>query len=181
MTSGLLLSAFFAMAKLDPAYLVAYGSGASDTEVVEYYSLSCPKCLELFVTDFPKLREIRPDVRFVFHPDPADLLTLQAMVCFELLKEEQKPIFLETVLECLHENQGRGGLAILQTAMDALGLPVSDLGKIEFLETTNAYRAAFRFLIQEDVVTFVPSYEINGTFFDAPPISTSIEEQLRNL
>ncbi len=169
------------MATLDPLYLVAYGEQDSDIEVVEYYSLSCPKCIELSVTDFPKLREAYPEIRFILHPEPADLLTLQAMVCLEKLEEEQKPLFLETVLECLHENRGRGGLAILQTAMEALGSPMPDLAEIEFLETADAYRAAFRFLIQDDVVTTVPAYEINGVLYDEPPLFLSIEKQLRNL
>lgn len=169
-----------AMAKLDPTYQVAYGDPASAEEVVEYYSLSCSKCLELFTTDFPKLRESHPNVRFVFHPDPADLLTLQAMVCLERIEEEQRPLFLETVLECLHENRGKGGLAILQAAMEALGTPVPDLDKIEFLEKADAYRAAFRFLIQEDVITAVPSYEINGKLIDAAPTFAALDQHLRN-
>ncbi len=169
-----------AMAKLDPVYQVAYGDPDLAREVVEYYSLSCTKCLELFSTDFPKLRDAYPDVRFVFHPDPADLLTLQAMVCLEKIGEEKRAVFLETVLQCLHENRGRGGLAILQAAMEALGTPVPDLDKIEFLEKADAYRAAFRFLIQEDVITAVPSYEIDGKLIDAAPTFDALDQHLRN-
>ena len=167
-----------AMAKLDPTYQVAYGDSKAEREVVEYYSLSCSKCLELFTTDLPKLKAVYPEVRFVFHPDPADLLTLQAMVCLEKIDEEKRPLFLQAVLECLHENRGRGGLAILQTAMEALDTPLPDLDKLEFLETTDAYRAAYRFLVQEDVVTTVPSYEIDGELIDAAPTFTALVQRL---
>ncbi len=177
--SSFLLSALFAMAKLDLTYQVAYGESASEIEVVEYYSLSCPKCLQMFNEDFGALKEKYPEIRLVFHPDPADLLTLQFMVCLEKLEPDLRPIFFETVLECIYENEGRAGLAILQSAMEALKVPVPDLGKMEFLEKAPAYSAALRFLIQEDVISTVPSYEINGVLFDAAPTFASIDKEMQ--
>ena len=87
--------------KLDPKYQVGYGDPNSSIKVVEYFSLSCAKCFEFFQEDFQGIRRKYLDtgeISWSFHPDPADLLTLQAMVCLENLPNEvKKRLFLETV------------------------------------------------------------------------------------
>src|SRR3990167_750299 len=102
------VSVFYGFEKLGAQYQIHYGNSDAPTKVVEYFSLSCPKCYTFFKKEFPKIREKHlNDISLVFHPDPADLLTLQAMVCLEILPPEHKPLFLEAILTHIEENKGR--------------------------------------------------------------------------
>lgn len=175
----------WAFEKLDPKYQIAYGNPKSKIKIVEYFSLSCPKCFDFFENDFRFIREKyleTGEVFWVFHPDPADLLTLQAMVCLEhLLTVERKRLFLETVLKHLKERKNRQGCLIMQTAMEILGHPLPHLHEMKFLEKTEAFKEAFVFLKQKDAVKAIPVVEINGKICEEYPTKEFLEQEIDNL
>jgi hypothetical protein len=165
--------------RLDPKYEVRYGSGG--TEIVEHFSLSCRTCADCFAKDFQGIQEDYIDsgkASWIFHPTPADLLTLQYMVCLEKLSEEEKPLFFESVFESIASSSPKEGCRLLQAAMEVLGRPVPDLDKIEFLEKTEAFQDALEYLKQEDVISVVPTLEIDGKRIDKTPTRTIIDTQL---
>lgn len=88
-----LFSHVFSMEKLPSEYLVKYGDPQAETKIIEYFSLSCPDCIKCFIHEFKPIQKEFIDTRkasWAFHPNPADLLTLQAMVCLEKLTEKEK-------------------------------------------------------------------------------------------
>jgi hypothetical protein len=174
-------SSIFGFEKLDSKYWVQYGKPDAEVKAVEYISLSCPKCLELFKEDFPKIKEKFIDsgrVSWVYHLDPADLLTLQAMVCLEQLSEEQKPLFFASIVENLPNV--KDGCHLMQAAMETFGKPIPDLGKVEFLEKSQAFQDAFQFVRQEDVITVIPTLEIDGVIYKEFPSAEFIDSKLSN-
>lgn len=168
--------------KLDPKYQIGYGDPNSSIKVVEYFSLSCAKCFEFFQDDFQGIRRKYLDtgeIFWSFHPDPADLLTLQAMVCLENLPNEvKKRLFLETVLKHIQEKKFKHGCLIMQAAMEVLGIPLPDLAEIEFLEKTQAFKEAYLFLKQDDVVKTIPMLEINGRIRAEYPSKDFLEKEI---
>jgi hypothetical protein len=188
-TSQIIFSLLFPAAlcsfqQLDPRYQVLYGNPQAEHRVVEYYSLSCPKCLALYQKEFPNIQKDyleQNNISWSFHPSPTDLLTLQEMVCLEKLESAERKIFLETILESLTLSKGQNGCPILQAAMEALGKPMPDLDKIDFLAETEAFHSAGAFLMQKDVFFIVPTVEIDGTIHDVLPDRTFLDTQLRSL
>lgn len=175
LTLNACLSAF---EKLPPQYQITYGNQHAPIQAVEYFSLSCPKCLQSFKKDFPSLRKKyvnSHDVYWVFHPSPADLLTLQAMVCLEKLSEEEKRVFLEVVVENLEDPSE--GCLIMQTAIKTLGKPLPQLAQLDYLKQTSAFTSAYQFLKQEDVIKELPTVEINGKVYDEFPNSKFLEKK----
>lgn len=173
------LSAF---EKLPSQYLVAYGNPQAPIQVTEYFSLSCAKCIENFRKDFKALKERYIDTQkayWVFHLNPADLLTLQAMVCLENLSLEEKKIFWEVVLDTL-ENPSDGCL-IMQIAMETMGKPLSQLKDPSYLQMTSSFKNAYHYLKQPGLVTELPTVEINGKIYDAFPHRQFVEKQLSSL
>lgn len=173
---GFSLSAF---EKIPPQYQVTYGSPTAPIQVTEYFSLSCLKCLEGFKKDFKDLKEkyiTSQKVYWVFHVNPADLLTLQAMVCLEKLSQHEKRIFWEVVLDTL--NDPSEGSAIMQIAMETLGKPISQLQDISYLQNTASFKAAFKYLKQPDIIKDLPTVEINGKLHDEFPSRQFLEKQL---
>lgn len=175
----------FTFEKLDSKYQISYGNPNSQIKVVEYFSLSCTKCFEFFNEDFQTIRHRyldRGEISWSFHPDPADLLTLQAMVCLETLPdEEKKRLFLETVLKHIQEKNFKHGCLIMQATMEVLGFPLPNLAEMEFLEKTRAFGDAFLFLKQKDVVKIIPTLEINGELREEYPSKDLLENELRAL
>ena len=177
-------SAVWSFEKLDPKYQIAYGNPESSIKIVEYFSLSCPKCFDFFLVDFPLIKRQYLDtdeISWIFHPDPADLLTLQAMVCLEHLPDGQKRCFLETVLKHLKEKNYKHGCLIMQAAMEVLGYPLQSLAEMGFLETTEAFKEAFAFLKQKDVITSIPMVEINGKLREEYPTKEFLEKEITSL
>jgi hypothetical protein len=173
-----------AFEKLDPKYQIQYGNPDSSIKIVEYFSLSCPKCFEFFHEDFPSIKQKYLDTKNVswsFHPDPADLLTLQAMVCLEHLPEAQKRLFLETILKHLGEKNTKHGSFVMQAAMEILNHPLPALSQIEFLEKSEAFQQAFLFLKQPDVVKSIPMVEINGVLQEEYPTKELLGETIESL
>jgi len=173
-----------AFEKLDPKYQIQYGNPAADVKVVEYFSLSCPKCYEFFERDFPDIQEkllVSKKAAFIFHPDPADLLTLQAMVCLEQLPEEKRKLFFEVILKHLPKESPKNGCLVLQAAMEALNHPVPRLADIDFLEKTEAFNHAYLFLKQTDVLQTIPMVEINGILRAEYPTAEFLTREIETL
>ena len=166
-----------AFEKLPAKYQIFYGNSDAKVQIVEYFSLSCPKCFEFFTEEFPSIREkyIKTgEIGWAFHPDPADLLTLQAMVCLEQLTPKQKTIFLEALIKNLLEMKRKHGCLLMQGAMEVFQRPVPELENMEFLAKTEAFQAAFQFLKQEDVIQSIPTLEINGKICEEYPTAKTV-------
>lgn len=173
------LSAF---EKLPSRYQVSYGNPDAPIHVTEYFSLSCPKCLESFRRDFKSLREKYIDsqkVYWAFHVIPADVLSLQAMVCLEQLPQKDKRIFWEVLLDTL-DDLSEGAL-IMQISMEKLGNPNPELGDLSYLKSTESFQTAYRYLKQSDTIKELPTIEINGKIYDEFPTRKFIEKQLTSL
>lgn len=186
----LFLFLFFSVAiaqcfeKLPPSYQISYGNPDAPVQVVEYFSFTCPKCLKLIREDFEVLKEkyINTGMSYwVFHPDPADRLTLQAMICLEKLDDIQKRLFFEVVCKNLDAKRLDSGCAVMQAAMEYFKHPLPELGKTSFLEGTQEFQTAFAFLKQDDVITAVPTVEINGKIYDEFPSRRFLEGRLTAL
>ncbi len=170
-----------AFEKLEPEYLVRYGSPDAPCQIVEYVSLSCGKCMELIEKELPEVIEKYIDTNeasLIYHPLPADLQTLQMMVCFELLDENEKPLFLNALGKGLLQTKGKQGCKMMQLAMEGLEKPLPDLDKIEFLEKTQAFQSAYRFLKQEDVIKIIPTIELDGVLVEESPTMELLDEYI---
>ena len=55
------------------------------------------------------------------------------------------------------------------------------LEQLDFLEETEAFQQAYRFLKQPDLFTLIPSVEINGTLHDEFPSLKFLEKQVQSL
>lgn len=177
--SSLALPAF---EKLPAQYQVSYGNTSAPIKVVEYFSLSCPKCLQSFKKDFKSIRESFIDtnkVHWSFHVNPTDLATLQAMVCLEKLPPKEKRVFWEVVIDSL--DTPSEACTIMQVAMEALGKPLPQLSDLSYLEHTNSFKTAYKYLKQADVIQEIPTVEINGKIHDAFPSLKFLEKQFSSL
>lgn len=164
-----------AFEKLDAKYRVAYGQPDAKHRIVEYVSLSCPKCIDSIRNGLHQWN----DVFWEYHPVPADIATLQAMVCLEHLSANEKPIFLEVISKHVAQVGKQGICLLMQAAMNGFEKPLPDLDKMEFLEQSAAFRKAVDFLKQKDVIQVIPTVEIDGVLLDQFPNRDVIEQQLK--
>ncbi len=180
-----LIPSLFGFEKLDPKYQICYGRAETKPCFVEYFSLSCPKCIDHFNQKFPTLKEEFIDtenIAWIFHPDPADLLTLQLIHCLSSLPEEKKIPFFEALMKNLPKLKTYDQKAdLIQEAMRILESPMPDLKNIAFLEETKAFQDAFFFLTQEDVVTTLPSIEIDEILYTETPNAAFVQAHLSRL
>lgn len=168
--------------KLSLTCQVAYGKEDAPIKVTEYFSLSCPVCIEGFQKDFPTLKAKYIDsgqVFWSFHLHPADLLTLQAMVCLEKLSFQEKRIFFETFIEMMRKPAE--GCFIMQVAMQTLDNPVPELSEIEYLKKSASFSNAFRYLSQPDVPKELPTIEINNVIYSEFPNQKFLEKKFSAL
>jgi len=171
-----------AFEKLPSEYQVVYGSPNAPIHVTEYFSLSCAKCIEGFRKDFPILKEAyiqNQQVHWRFHLNPADILTLQAMVCLEQLSPSEKRIFWEVVIDMMKTPEE--GIAIMKIAMETLGKPTPKLGDPAYLKSTTSFKAAYRYLKQPGIIQDLPTVEINGKLYDEFPSRKFLEKQFSSL
>ena len=176
---GCMMGPLSAFEKLPNQYQVTYGNPKASIQVVEYFSLSCLKCLESFRKDFKELREKYIDtqkVYWVFHLHPADLLTLQSMMCLEKLSLAEKRIFWEVVIESLEKPSE--GSTVIQIAMETFGKPISQLHDLSYIKNTDSFLSAYKYLKQTDVISELPTIEINGKVYNEFPNRKFIEKQI---
>lgn len=167
--------------KLPSAYTISYGDPQAPIHVVEYFSFSCPQCLALLKKEFPHVQEkyINPGkVYWSFHPDPADLLTLQAMICLETLSQGDKQLLLEETARHLKPHSLGKGCFLLQEIMKGLGKPLPELYDLKWIEKTQAFQKAYTYLSQKQVPSDLPTVEINGILYENFPTLSFLSRQL---
>jgi len=170
--------------KLPSAYTISYGDPQAPIHVVEYFSFSCPQCLDLLKKEFPHVQEkyINPGkVYWSFHPDPADLLTLQAMICLESLSQGDKQLLLEETARHLKPHSLGKGCFLLQEIMKGLGKPLPELYNLKWIEKTQAFQKAYTYLSQKQVPSDLPTVEINGKIYREFPSLKVIDQILIDL
>lgn len=155
---------------LDPLpekYLVAYGSPDAPIKITEYYSFQCPHCLSLFRRDFKKIETYidSKKVYWIFHPVPADLVTVQGMICMERLNPRHKKLYLETMLAEADASNPETTVLIMSKVMEIFKQPVPELQDEKFIEQTESFSDAFTFLTQKEKIMAVPTIEVNQKLF----------------
>lgn len=169
---------------IDSKYCITYGDKQAPVQIIEYFSFSCSKCIQLFNTEFQDIKAKYIDtgkVHWTFHPDPADKLTLQAMVCCEPLSSQQKQLLLEGVFAHLKPSNFSVGFHLLQETANFFGHTFKDLDDMQYLQTTDAFESAFNFLKQQPPFKDVPTVEINGALYDTMPTKQFIESKVEEL
>lgn len=155
--------------KLDSKYCVRYGSPKAPTKIVEFFSFQCPHCVKLFNDDFAHIRDDFIEtgkVCFEFHPIPQDLSTVQALICFEKLGDNEKRLFMEVLLEEAIPSDPDLMCTLMMTAMTVFQKPLERLNDEAFLKSHPIMEEVYCFLKQDNIVRGVPSVEINGRLFD---------------
>lgn len=159
--------------KLDSEYTISLGNPKAPIQIVEYFSFSCPKCIDFMLHEFPVIKQKYIDqgkMHWTFHPDPADILTLQAMVCLSKMNSQEKWEFLKhTALETTKSSPKAIGRK-MEKLMEISDRSVAGLTDLSFLETTSAFESAYEYLKQKGVPSELPTIEVNGTiYFDEFP------------
>ena len=173
----LLWVTYEAFDKLDMQYCIAYGNPKAKIHMTEYFSFSCHQCMQLIRKEFPSVKQQYVDtgeVYWIFHPDPADILTLQALVCFEELNSmQEKQLFLEMVAE-----KSWIEVASFAKIMDLLHHPIaiSQLEKLTYLEKTSAFKSSYAYEVQKDVPSATPTIEMNGVIFQEFPNKAFVDK-----
>jgi hypothetical protein len=169
----------WAFEKLPEKYKISLGSAAAKHTVVEYFSLSCPLCLKLLKKDFKKIYEQYIENRKVFwtfHPDPADLSTLQLMVCLERLPQSKKWSFFWECVQVVKPNNPSRNTFLLQELAKQFNLDVPLLHDIQWLESTEAFQEAYKYTRQADAPKEIPTIEFAGVLQENLPNLKTIEE-----
>ena len=164
-------------------YCVSYGSPTASVEVREYFSFSCSGCLEQVTKDFPMIKERYIDtgkIRWVFEPFPADLLTIQGMLCLELLDEDQKQVFLEVCLSEFHDVSPEVAAKMMQRAIQHFGRALPSLCDRNWVVAQSAVDIAYS-ATQYSPVRGLPAVSINGKFHDRSPTPSFIDAEYRRL
>jgi hypothetical protein len=162
-------------------YCISFGNPQAEIKVVEYFSLSCSKCIALLKRDFPHFREKYIDTEEVFwvlHPDPADILTLQLMECLEKLSEKEKRTFFEYLLETLPKRPSKKTVLKMQQVLEEWGRPLPYLHDLSFLEKTKSFQVAFAYVKQDDAPKEIPTISINGHLKEDFPTFSFVEEEI---
>ena len=183
LTLGMITHAY-SIEHMDEKYCIPYGNPEAKVKITGYFSFSCPRCIEFFTEDFPKIKEKYIDtgkVFWVFHPNPTDVSTIDAMICFSQLEEKQKKVFLGSVLP---HSMGEATSTIstfMKIAMKRFDHPLEQLGQREFVENTQAFQEAFTFLVQKEKVYGVPTIEVNGVVLDEYPTFLFVSKKIEKI
>jgi hypothetical protein len=162
-------------------YCISFGSPEAPVKVIEYFSLSCPQCLNLLQKDFPSFRKKYVDTEQVFwvlHPDPADILTLQLMECLEKLSDKEKRAFFDWLLATLPKKPSKKIVFQMQQILEKWGRPLPYLHDLSFLERTEAFQIAFAYVKQPNAPKEIPTISVNGEIEEAFPNASFVEKEI---
>lgn len=168
----LLTSNLFGIETLPEPYLVTYGDENASMEVVQFYSLSCAHCIQLFNQDFPMIKKEFVDqgkLRYVFHPAPMDLTTVQFMCCLEKLDNQKKALLLSALFQELSLDNPSFNIVLMKKAMELFGIPLNDLENDALIQNSQAFKCAGDFIIQNGVVKTIPSIRIGDKVIEKVP------------
>ncbi|CCB87835.1 thioredoxin domain-containing protein [Simkania negevensis] len=174
---GAISSKLLGFEKLDAKYTTSFGDPSALVQITEYFSFGCEKCLRLINQDFPQIKKELVDtgkVYWVFHPDPADLLTLQLMICLEKLTPEEKKEFFSLAAQMASKSPKRAVKWMGKTLRDRGCGGEEDLS-LSWIEKASATQAAMRYLKQEDAPIMLPTIEVNGQLKEEFPTVSFIK------
>lgn len=175
---SLLISvAAFGFEKLDPKYTPSFGDPNAPVHMTEYFSFGCIKCLRFINRDFPHIKEEFIDtgkVYWTFHPDPADLLTLQLMICLEKFHFGEKGDFFLLASQKVAKSPKRTSKWMEET-LKFRGNGGEEYLSLALIEKAPATRAAMDYLKQEDAPTMIPTLEVNGELKEEFPTASFIK------
>ncbi|MCB1115016.1 MAG: thioredoxin domain-containing protein [Chlamydiia bacterium] len=167
----------FSFDKLDAKYTPSFGDKKAPVQITEYFSFSCEKCLSFINRDFAKIKTECIDtghVFWTFHPDPADLLTLQLMVCLERLSPEEKGEFFLLASQKAVKNTKKAAHWMRET-LKRRGNGGEEFLSLAMIEKAPATKAALSYLKQEDAPTLIPTIEVNGELRKEFPTASFIK------
>ena len=180
----LTVSKIYSFETLPEKYCISFGNSQAQVKIVEYFSLSCPKCITLIKRDFPYFLEKyvkSSQVFWVFHPDPADILTIQFLECLEKLSEKEKREFFKYVVEILPKTPSKKTVFEMQKVLAEWGRPIPHLHDLKFLEETETFQSAFSYIKQEDAPKEIPTISINEEIKEAFPTHTFVEKEIQKV
>lgn len=158
-----------AIEPMNEEFLVHYGKPSAPLKVIEYFSFSCPHCVNAF-KDFYKIKADFIDqgkIYFTFQAIPKDLTTIRALHCLSILNEQEKQIFLEALFEYLEESEDNADhlCKVMQDFISCFGNKNLVLDDFEALKQTAVMQQVLKFIKQEELVKALPAAEINGFLF----------------
>ncbi len=168
----LLFCGLSAIEKLPSEYLVSYGDKDALIEITQYYSLSCPHCVQIFKNDYKRIQKEYIDtgkLRYVFHPVPMDLTTVQFMCCLEGLTNAKKRLLLSVLLEELSLENPNYNVVLMKHAMDVLKKPLEKLDDDEYIKNSNGFKSASNFVTRNESLKTVPSILIGDHVIEKVP------------
>lgn len=161
-----------AMDKLPSEYQVSFGDQDALIEITQYYSLSCPHCVQIFKNDFKHIQEEFIDtgkLRYIFHPVPMDLTTVQFLCCLEGLTNTKKQLLLSVLLEELSLENSNYNVILMKHAMDVLKSPLEKLDDEDYIKNSNGFKCASDFVTQNENLKTVPSIQIGDRVIEKIP------------
>ena len=170
----------FSVDKIDPRYLVTYGSADADLKITEYISFSCPHCCDFIKNEFAYFKELyikTKKVQWTFHVDPADKLTFQAMLCLGELSPIQKQVFLESMASLLNDETINFAPKLMQQILGYYEIKLDQIDDFNFLKKTDAYEQAVKFL-KQDLKFICPKVEVNGKILKGYPDKNYLKTKL---
>ncbi|MEM7174340.1 MAG: thioredoxin domain-containing protein [Chlamydiota bacterium] len=177
--SFFVFSSAFSFELLPKTYLVEVGRETAKTQIVEYFSLGCPRCLKLIKSDFKNIFYEciqKSDVCWTFHPDPIDLTTLRFMICLENIPPKNRfPFFWEAV-QAVKPGAHQRNTLILNALSEGYGGKALPLADLDFIASSQAKRASFAYLQQVDIPQVLPAVSKNGKMLSILPSFKSIKE-----
>lgn len=172
----------FAFEKLPEEYTISLGSPKAETKIIEYFSLSCPLCLKLLKEEFPKIYEKQiatSRAYWTFHPDPQDITTLQLMICLEKLPKEKKWKFFWELASSVNPASQERNTFLMEQLAKQFGLEALPLHNIAWIEKTDAYKEAFKYIKQKDAPSILPVLEVNGELKEELPTKALLKEVIK--
>jgi protein-disulfide isomerase len=172
--------------KLDEKYLVSFGNASAPVQFIQYFSLSCPHCVQLFHDDFNLIHEEylkTGQAGYTFHPVPLNEATVQLMECLRHLSASQKVSLLDALFSNLSlDDNAKMALSLMEEAMRLLHQPYAKLQDLNYLKSSQTAQDCVKFLAQDNRISAVPAVEVNGQLYphQAPTYSYIKQQIIKN-